>query len=699
MLTFYIFLLIFVLMAFVYIGLLMSDTINNDMMYTLFWVIYTLVFFTFMNVFVLGYFWSVVRKKTGPIGIRGPKGNIGTRGIPGKCSGKASHSIAIHQLILHLDTIHKTNLVQLDLDPKNKQRSIMLENKDSRLINKYMDRKIRTIVHSIQFETLLEALPLDIIKSDDKQVSLNYLISYLKQVVGEWYYLIYNQKEDWFYTEYDNMNADWKTMNPFNDIKKYDIYHWGSQRHFKPLKIDTCQYYPGNQTTPRLSILKTNDYELMYDDISTGANPRMNVWRPKAVTNNIEGHESKYVPVGDVITSGDPREFDYKKDGITKVGGLEVNTGTSGNGPSKSTILITGEVKPPESYQEMWRHPKKVSRLDDKSYDIDKVKDEGRLWKPIGPTIAGKKYVCLGDVVTNKYNPNVYKTNPKDYKKYNKDVPVDIGCVPEDCVEEVENPTAGITRDLVWKSEFGKNDVEYNGDIFTIGNAIDGKADNAYNTFRTDNYFYHDSSKTLEADRDRTISDFEHSKVKGPDGGKFYRIKQSCLQKRKFVPKKVDEEYKEIGLGWYGLPANNEPKYSVFHWMGLVPEGLIENAATRKKFYLVHYGGSSVNIYNFMVLDEISGKYTKSLEVKHHNELVVRESVKSNKKQQFKVVKGNSDEDHRSIYIESIYKLGSYVAITNDVEHYFKLNRNKNSQNKFSFQGAFNSLDTMNESS
>ena len=57
MLTFYIFLLLFVLMAFVYIGLNMAEDIKNDVMYALFWVIYTLVFFTFMNVFVLGYFY------------------------------------------------------------------------------------------------------------------------------------------------------------------------------------------------------------------------------------------------------------------------------------------------------------------------------------------------------------------------------------------------------------------------------------------------------------------------------------------------------------------------------------------------------------------------------------------------------------------------------------------------------------------
>ena len=344
----------------------------------------------------------------------------------------------------------------------------------------------------------------------------------------------------------------------------------------------------------------------------------------------------------------------------------------------------------------MWKHPKKISILDEESYDIDKLRDEGRIWKPVDPVINGKKYICLGDVVTNKYNPKVYETNKEEYLKYNNDIPVKIACVPEECVEEIENPEIGIVRQSTWKSEIGENNIEYNGEIFTIGNAINGKADNAYNTFRGDNYFFYDSSKTLSRDRDRSISDYEHSKVEGPDGGKFYRIKQSCLQKSKFIPKEVEKDFKEIGIGWYGLPSNNEAKYSIFHWMGLVPEGLIKSASTNKKFYLVHYGGSAVNTYNFMIINEETGKYTKSLEVTGVNNLIVRDSMKSNKKQHFKIVKGNSDEGTNAIYIESLYNKGRFVSITNDTQNYFKLSNLKNSQTKFTFQGAFNSPEILN---
>ena len=62
-----------------------------------------------------------------------------------------------------------------------------------------------------------------------------------------------------------------------------------------------------------------------------------------------------------------------------------------------------------------------------------------------------------------------------------------------------------------------------------------------------------------------------------------------------------------------------------------------------------------------MILNEETGKYTKSLEVTGVNNLIVRDSMKSNKKQHFKIVKGNSGEGTNAIYIESLYNKGRFV--------------------------------------
>ena len=264
MLTYYIILLLFIAMGLIFMGLHLSKDIQNSTFLVLFWIIYLLITSTFFNVFLLGYFWSVVRKKTGPVGIRGPKGSVGDNGISGKCIGNSNQNIAVFQIMQYLEKTHKENLIKLNLDSNNDKYTIFKDMKDkNKLKNNYMNRKIRTMVFSNQFESLLEVMPLDIIKDDSKQVSLNYLISYLQKIVAEWYHLIYKQKADWFYQEDDDMKADWKETNPFSEIRKYDVFYWGTQRTFKPLKLESCQHYPGNQKEPKIHTMTTNDYDFL----------------------------------------------------------------------------------------------------------------------------------------------------------------------------------------------------------------------------------------------------------------------------------------------------------------------------------------------------------------------------------------------------------------------------------------------------
>ena len=713
MLTYYIILLLFIGMGLIFLGLHLSENIQSSTLLVLFWIIYLLITSTFFNVFLLGYFWSVVRKKTGPIGIRGPKGSIGERGIRGNCVGNSNQNIAVFQIIEHLNNIHIRNLQKLSIDINDPKFSI-IENEDkTKLKNKFMDRKIRTMVFSSQFESLLEVLPLDIMASNDKQVSLNYLISYLQQIIGEWYHLIYNQKDDWFYQPYDDMKADWKQEDPFFEIKKYDVYYWGTQRTFKPLKLESCEYYPGNHTNPKINTMLTNDYELAYDDVKSGASKRMNIWRPKSVTTKINGRDKTFYPIGDVITSGNPKTFDFKKNSKTIIGDTEIETGKIGNGPSKTTLLVadgtlSGDMlRAPDRYVEMWKHEKSTPKPGE-SYDIDKLRDEGRIWKPIPPT----GYKCLGDVVSNKYNPNEIKIdktglsgtelkeaedkekNMEEYLKYNESAP-NIKCIKEECVEEIPRQELENKKEMKWQSKYGENNIEYNGEIYTIGNSVNGKAENSYNTFRADNYFYYDHNKTLEADRDRSVSDYEHSKFVGQDGGKFYRIKEECLKKQLFVPKGIEEDHSKIGIGWYGLPANTESKYSVFHWMGLVPEGMITNLNTKTRFYIVHYGGPKLNVYNVLVYNKTSGEYDKSLEVSGMSKLIIRTLQKNSSKQQYKIIKNNQGLEN-VIHLESIHSPRRFVSMNNSSDDNYKLIRSKDINTQFKFKGAFNTLDSLN---
>jgi len=727
MITYYIILLLFIAMVTIFVGLHLSKDIENSTLLVLFWIIYSLITATFFNVFLLGYFWSVVRKKTGPTGIRGSKGNIGENGRSGKCVGNSNQNIAVFQIIEYLDKIHKLNLIKLDLDTKNSNYSILKKDNNLQLINNYMDKKIRLMVFSNQFESLLEVLPIENMNLDNnelnelgdtpnqnnkKQLSLNYLISYLQQIVSEWYHLIYKSKSDWFYNQYDDMKADWTGDDPFIEIRKYDVFYWGTQRAFKPLKVEVCQDIPGNYRDPKIHTLLTNDYELAYDDAKSGTSKRMNIWRPKKVTNVFNDKEVTFYPIGDVITSGDPSTFNLKNTGKTIIGDSEIQTGKSGNGPSKTTLLVAegsenGDIlADPIKYEEMWKHEKKVSVLDG-SYEIDKLRDEGRIWKPVGP----EGYTCLGDIASNKYNPNNIKQDlsglsgteleeakmkmddtKEEYLKYNNSLP-ELKCIKNDCLEEI--PIENLDKRRVWYSKQGENNIKYNGEVYTIGNSINGKAENSYNTFRADNYFYFDHKKALDADRDRSISDYEHSRVVGPDGGKFYRIKDECLKQQEFVPKKIDQDNADIGIGWYGLPSNKESKYSIFHWMGLIPEGMITNSYAKKKLYVIHYGGPKLNVYNVLVYDNTTGKYSHALESSDLKKIKVRKLQKNNNKQQFKIIKNNQLKD--IIHLENIFSPRKYLSIGNDntVENNYSLSRTRDVTTRFKFEGAFNSLDTL----
>ena len=141
MITYYIILLLFIVMITIFIGLHLSKGINNSTLMVLFWIIYSLVSATFFNVFLLGYFWSIVRKKTGPTGIRGIKGDVGEMGIIGKCVGNSNQNIAVFQIIEHLDRIYSGSFngncgdFQTDLDVLSDVNIRKLQNSFLNIIN------------------------------------------------------------------------------------------------------------------------------------------------------------------------------------------------------------------------------------------------------------------------------------------------------------------------------------------------------------------------------------------------------------------------------------------------------------------------------------------------------------------------------------------------------------------------------------
>lgn len=677
-------------MIFVFVGLNLSENIKNSVSYALFWVVYVLVGFTLINMFLLSYFWAVIRKKTGPPGIRGPKGDTGKRGFLGKCDMKSPNAICMVEVSKLLDELYKKEL-QNELDKKrlevnvnyddlkkeeDKIKNMTILNKDNTLINGFMRRKVVSICKSVQFDILN-----DILVQEGK--GPHYLIDYIKNILKEWFYLIYEQNKLWFTDPDAIQKYEWKDKNPFNEIKKYDIYYWGDTRRFRPLKNNICKTglhenstYPSSQES-RIKMIKSNDYQEVYDDNGSTASRALKVFRPNKRTYN----ENEYFPIGDIAVSGNLKNRDNlgkKKNNLTRIGDLEYDkSDETDNGPDEETILITGDVRSPERYELMWRDQKygaswadQIKRdtsalmslsLDDDSYG------PGRLWKPIGP----QGYTCLGDVATNYYPPN--HSNRDEYLKHNKDV--NIKCVPNDCVEEIDEQEVVNNERVMWQLNRDTNsDIVFNGTVYKLGDNEEATGDNSYNIFRTTDFSYIDNN----------------GQVISKNGDKFYRIKQSCLNGAKQTIKDVESQFENIGIGWYGNPSNNIPKYSIFHFMGLVPEGVIENLYTYKKYYIVHYGGMDLNCYNIYTFNESNGKYDMAFEIDDLGDVFPRKIKKGNLRQQWKI---NKIEE--KLYFENKFNGKYLIADLESRERDFysvdniNIESNQNMAYLFSFNPAF----------
>ena len=493
----------------------------------------------------------------------------------------------------------------------------------------------------------------------------------------EWFELIYSQNTKWFADPNGLERYDWKTQNPFIEIKKYDIFYWGDTRKFKPLKNKICQKDLDTNSVPissnlPLATLKTNDYEEVYDDKdSEGSNP-MKVFRPK----KYEYSGKIYYPIGDIIEIGISEKrrdkIGIKKDQFTRVGDLEFVSGES-NGPDKETILVSGDVVDPIDYKLMWRDQKYTNAfMDEIRRGVNAVGSgymeassgygAGRIWKPVPP----EGYVCLGDIVTNYYPPN--HPDRIEFLKYNKEV--NIKCIPEDCVVELGKSYVLDHKKKIWYVDNEVKQVVFNGEAYTIGSGESANSSNSYNLFRADNMSYVDKK----------------GKVLKTKGEPFYKIKTNCSRNKRTQQRKtVDPDYETIGLGWYGTPANDNPKYSIYNFMGLIPEGMIEHTRDKNRYYVVHYGGDEFNCYNINLLNTTSNNYDNALEVNSGTVNVsVKKVKKRDKKQQWRIIKFDDNGDE-VVYFQNIYN-NQILMIKNNK---FTVANSHNSYSYFTFTPAF----------
>ena len=578
-------------------GLHFAEGLDSTIQIVLTWVTYTLLWATFINVFVLGYFWSVVRNKSGPTGIRGPAGETGIIGLEGTCDISAPQSICIDALTKYIDALYFA-----------KTQTHILNDETKRFPCNYLNNKISQMSGSKQYIVIIE------------NVAVANIINYLKSIWVVWFELIYDATEQpgvWFNDEYADENYEWhNSANPFDEIKKYDIYYWGITRDFRPLKAEICRASNNYDIVksplhdmpkqPRLKIIQTNDYYRVGDNQSVDRNEDIAWWSPNKLTFSAD----TYYPVGDVITPG---AQNCNKSGKTKSGNIEYIRNGVDNGPDMKTILVSGDVVSPIKYNQT----------------ADTASNDNLL---IYEAKCPDGYTSIGDVSTSRYNNfNTYK------------------CVPTDCVEKVKKASQG-------SEAWIKYHRWYNNNIFSSDYGWNYVKDFATNVLNTN----WKASKEATGDNGYNLFRVNNSK------DSFYKIKDSCLviDPTDKPVKDVEPQFAEIGIGWNGHPYKLEPKYSIFTFLDLVPEGIIVNKGNGRRYYIIHYGGETAN--NYIILE-----YNKNTQ-KHNNALQIS-SKPNDSKVDLHTLNKSETRQQWSIILQSDKKQLKLKSIANDKYLYIGL--------------------------
>jgi hypothetical protein len=245
-----------------------------------------------MNIALSLYYYVTVRDKKGHSGTIGPQGELGDPGPVGKCASNCRESLCTDAIIAAItEYIGK-------LDPE----------KPIKLNNVYIKQKIKSLCLSEQFAELVP------------YKGATNLIKYTTEIWKNWIDLLFNAGgRTYFETIGAEMEWEWLTDNPFEEIKKYDVFYWGLSDDYRPNIIKKCYTKEGTKqqqqqqqqqqggdkpliTGPELLQTTTSNNMTYIGQIrsvnsATGTEYIATVWRPKKIT-----YQSiPYFPLGDIV--------------------------------------------------------------------------------------------------------------------------------------------------------------------------------------------------------------------------------------------------------------------------------------------------------------------------------------------------------------------------------------------------------------
>jgi hypothetical protein len=162
--------------------------------------------------------------------------------------------------------------------------------------------------------------------------------------------------------------------------------------------------------------------------------------------------------------------------------------------------------------------------------------------------------------------------------------------------------------------------------------------------------------------------------------------------------KTVESKYDDLGIGWHGHPYKLDPKYSIFSFLGLAPEGMIVHSGTGRRYYAIHYGGEEPNIYIVLSEDD-TGKYTQAIRTNsdvNNTTTEIRKISKQDTRQQWKFVLESNKKYFKLLNINNNRNLNIDLDPTLGKASYNTISNGDSDNYLFSFIPSFGThLDNM----
>jgi len=546
------------------VGIKISEDIDEFIIVFLFWLLYIVTIATFINIILVVNYYLTMRNKTG---IQGPPGIQGKEGDPGKsgvCDPACRDSICQEGILDKL----KTLLIDKVTADKSADPNTV------RFNNIYIKGKVKQMCASKEFKQLV---PYN---------GPQNLINYLNDIWTLWFNEIYSAGGlPYFENIAAETEFEWTTENPFNELKKYDVFYWGLGKQYRPNIVDKC--YASNDGNTiydgTTNIVFSTAITNMYTKLGSTdpKNVYISFWR----ANQFTYKGTVYYPVGDIIIGpvNSNNKIKIAGNGLLYDGDyndsvlIERHVGdfkfSSKPGPNRETILVTGDVQGPVSYEMIWNN----SGEDKKKI---KITDMFWIWRPIPPV----GYIALGDIVT--FNPITPSTG--------NDAP--IRCVPLNLAIQTSPPynenIKVFSSNEYYKARdinpAGKNNINilafHKNDSKVYNISLYTGPTHCYNLFRA------------------SIANNQFVIPKSDANGSFYYLDTNKYNANftvavSFGQPSTNKIDNEVGKGYIPFPTK-ESRYSIMPYLNL-----------KNNIILIH-NQSKIPIYGNLIQGSISNTYS-----------------------------------------------------------------------------------------